>query len=233
MEEIDNIHYIRNQRRDNILKGFTNIEESLDEILEKGGKAAAIGEIRTFAGKQYEKKSYGWKLLAKSHPHHASQQPDPQAAHKQKMKDLDDKLNKLAPPRPATPAAPATPAPAKAAHKPIAVPANAAAVASSDQDVTDPKKKIVTNPPAAAAPAKAGTAKDDTEPSYSHQKKKNRFYIGTRVQGGMDDNLYDDDKGYHYFDNQADAEEYAKKMRKHGGMSRHYWVEDHKGNQPD
>lgn len=44
---------------ENILPDYTA------EILTKGGKAAAIGEIRTFGGKKYKKTTNGWRPVSK------------------------------------------------------------------------------------------------------------------------------------------------------------------------
>jgi hypothetical protein len=41
------------------------LEESATNFLEKGGKSAVIGEIRTFGGRQYIKTSEGWKFHGK------------------------------------------------------------------------------------------------------------------------------------------------------------------------
>lgn len=40
-------------------------EKSLDIDIEKGGKAAAIGEIREFGGKKYQKQANGWRPVKK------------------------------------------------------------------------------------------------------------------------------------------------------------------------
>lgn len=45
------------------------LENAMDNILEKGGRKAFIGEIREFAGSKYQKEATGWKYIGdKEHP---------------------------------------------------------------------------------------------------------------------------------------------------------------------